>query len=182
MSAEGVVAVSRTYTASATREGRWWIVTVDGIGVTQSRTLRDAETSARGLVSAVLDVDEGDIAVVVKAQLDAELLQTVTAARQAVADLEEFQRQAGAASRDATARLIAAGLTGADAATVLGISPQRVSQLTTAALGGPVLTEREVTGSSSGLELTVEDVTHGTTTRDVEGPAGGGGVEVLHKS
>jgi len=25
------------YTATATREGRWWVIDVDGVGVTQSR-------------------------------------------------------------------------------------------------------------------------------------------------
>jgi len=34
--AERMVAMS-AYTATATREGRWWVIDVDGVGVTQSR-------------------------------------------------------------------------------------------------------------------------------------------------
>lgn len=124
-----MVAVTATYTAAAAREGRWWVITVDGIGVTQARSLREAPAMARGLVSAVLDVDERDVAVQVTPDLDASLLEQVRAARRRVSDLERQQAETAAASRQAAKALIDAGLSGADAATVLGVSPQRVSQL-----------------------------------------------------
>jgi hypothetical protein len=121
--------VNKTYVATAAREGRWWVITVDGVGVTQSRTLRDAPNTARGLISAMLDVDEEEIVVLVEPALDRELAEHVRFARGQVADLDRLQRDAAAASREAARALIAAGFSGADAATVLGVSPQRVSQL-----------------------------------------------------
>ena len=60
--------------------------------------------------------------------LDAE----VAGARRLVEDLAVAQREAAAASRRAARDLLAAGLTGADTARVLGVSPQRVSQLVSA--------------------------------------------------
>ena len=55
--------MNKTYVATASCEGQWWVITVDGVGVTQSRTLRDAPNTDRGIVSAMLVVDEQEIAV-----------------------------------------------------------------------------------------------------------------------
>ena len=129
MPAAGVVAVTKSYVATASREGQWWVITVDGVGVTQSRTLRDAPNTARGLISAMLDVDEEEIVVLVEPALDRELAEQVRVARKQVADLNRLQRDTATASREAARALVAAGVSGADAATVLGVSPQRVSQL-----------------------------------------------------
>jgi hypothetical protein len=125
----GVVAVNKSYVATASREGQWWVITVDGVGVTQSRTLRDAPNTARGLISAMLDVDDEEIVVLVEPALDRELAEQVRVARKQVADLNRLQRDTATASREAARALVAAGVSGADAATVLGVSPQRVSQL-----------------------------------------------------
>lgn len=121
--------MNTSYVATAAREGQWWVITVDGIGVTQSRTLRDAPSTARGLISAMLDVDDKNIEVHVEPALDPELAAHVRSARKQVADLDRLQRDAAIASREAAHALILAGVSGADAATVLGVSPQRVSQL-----------------------------------------------------
>ena len=121
--------MTKAYTATAAREGRWWVITVAGIGVTQARTLRDAAPAARGLVSAMLDVDEDVVAVDVIPELPPKVRADLDEARRKVAQLEVQQREAARASRDAVAVLTASGLSGADVATVLGVSPQRVSQL-----------------------------------------------------
>jgi len=52
-----------TYTATATREGRWWVIDVEGVGVTQSRTLADSHTWARGLIEAVTGEADADVSV-----------------------------------------------------------------------------------------------------------------------
>lgn len=70
------------HVATAAREGRWWVVSVDGVGVTQSRSLREAPRAARGLVAAMLDVDEQSVQVAVKADLDPGIAAQVTSARQ----------------------------------------------------------------------------------------------------
>jgi len=121
--------VSTTYTATAAREGRWWVITVEGIGVTQSRTLRDAPATARSLVAVMLDVDEGTVAVEVTPELDGTVADQVRSARDRVAALEREQAETAAASRAAARALVDRGISGADAATILGVSAQRVSQL-----------------------------------------------------
>jgi CRP-like cAMP-binding protein len=117
------------YTATAIREGRWWLIQVPGVGATQSRTLADAPAMARDLIAAVRDVPARDVTVTVEPMLAEGLQQEVREARAAVADLDDKQRLAAALSRKAACDLKAYGLTGADTATVLGVSPQRVSQL-----------------------------------------------------
>lgn len=52
----------RVFKATATREGRWWVVDIEGVGVTQGRTADEARTMAAGLVDAVLNIDEPRIA------------------------------------------------------------------------------------------------------------------------
>jgi CRP-like cAMP-binding protein len=117
------------YTATAAREGRWWLIEVPGVGATQSRTLAGAPMMARDLIAAVRDVPARDVTVTVEPVLAEGLQQEVREARAAVADLDNKQRLAAALSRKAARDLKAHGLTGADTATVLGVSPQRVSQL-----------------------------------------------------
>lgn len=123
--------MSTTYTAIAAREGRWWVLTVDGIGVTQSRTLKDAPGAVCGLVSAMLDVDQADINAVVVPQVSPTVLDRVEAARRSVVQLQAMQHEVATESRAAARDLEREGLTGADIAYILEVSPQRVSQLLT---------------------------------------------------
>lgn len=118
-----------TYAAEAVRDGQWWLLTVEGIGATQSRTLRDAPAAAQGLISAMLDVDPATVQVEVVPQIDSELLDHAEAARRSVARAARLQAEAAAESRAAARELLGVGLTGRDIATILDLSPQRVSQL-----------------------------------------------------
>lgn len=61
--------------------------------------------------------------------LDEELLAELATTRRATKEAEHAQRAAASAARAATARLIRAGLTGRDISALMGVSPQRVSQL-----------------------------------------------------
>lgn len=125
------MAAVNTHVAIATREGkRWWIVEVDGVGTTQARNLVEAREMARSLVAVTLDIPEDGIDVRVTVALDPHLQAEVEQARTAITELERKQHEVAAASRKAARDLVkGAGLTGRDAAVVLGISPQRVSQL-----------------------------------------------------
>jgi hypothetical protein len=51
------------YTATAVREAGWWVITVEGIGATQSRALADAPLMAREMIAVTLDVPLDDVAV-----------------------------------------------------------------------------------------------------------------------
>ena len=125
------MAAVKTHQAVATREGkRWWIVDVDGVGTTQARNLVEAREMARSLIAVMLDLPEDEIDVSVSVALDPQLQADVERARVAIIELESKQREVAAASRKAARDLVeGAGLTGRDAAVVLGVSPQRVSQL-----------------------------------------------------
>lgn len=61
--------------------------------------------------------------------LDADDLSVVRDARERRAELAEAEQAAARASRAAVARLRAEGLTVRDVAEIMGMSPQRVSQL-----------------------------------------------------
>ncbi|WP_329788520.1 hypothetical protein V1227_28865 [Lentzea sp. DG1S-22] len=119
----------KTYNATATREGRWWVVDVPEVGVTQGRTTREAERMAADLVAVMLDVPVEKVSVQVDFHLKGKLADEVRNAKQAQQDAEKAQRQAADQSRAAVRHVLAAGLSKQDAARVLGISAQRVSQL-----------------------------------------------------
>lgn len=117
----------KTYTVRATREGKWWVLDVDGIGVTQSRTLAAAEEWARDLVLAMTGEADAqlDIEVTVKgADLDA-----AREAQQRMAAAERDQREAAAVIRGVVRDLASAGVSQQDTADILHISRQRVQQL-----------------------------------------------------
>ena len=121
--------MSTTYTATATREGRWWVLEVEGVGATQVRALRDAAAEVADMVAITLDVPVEDVVVEVNPALDPALLDEVATARRSVSMLKIAQSEAAHQSREAARKLERAGLTRADVAAVLEVSPQRVSQL-----------------------------------------------------
>jgi DNA-directed RNA polymerase specialized sigma subunit len=85
---------------------------------------------AREYISLAEDIsDESTIDVEIRPQIDNALGQEVIAARKAIQELGERQREVAALSRAAARDLAESGLSGADIAVVLDVSPQRVSQL-----------------------------------------------------
>jgi predicted transcriptional regulator len=124
-----MVAVT-TYTVTAKRWAHGWELHIDGIGVTQARSLSVAESTAREYIAFALDIeDELSIDVDVVPQLDPELTRQVRAAREEVQAAARKQEEAAAKQREIARKLNSTGLTGREIAVVLGMSPQRVSQL-----------------------------------------------------
>ena len=122
--------MSRIYTVDAKRWEHGWELHVEGVGVTQSRSLRSAARLAREYISLVEDIsDESTIDVEIRPQIDNVLGEEVIAARKAVHELAERQHVVAALSRATAKDLADSGLSGADIAVVLDVSPQRVSQL-----------------------------------------------------
>jgi CRP-like cAMP-binding protein len=115
------------YTATATREGRWWVVDVAGIGVTQSRTLAEAHTWAQGLVEAV--TGEAGADVFITPLLPDGTLDRVRNAQTLTARADAELRAAAEEIREATRNLLQTGMSQQDVAAILGVSRQRVSQL-----------------------------------------------------
>jgi DNA-directed RNA polymerase specialized sigma24 family protein len=118
-----------TYKVRAKRWEHGWELHIEGVGVTQSHGLKDAEMMARDLISRRLDVPEDSFGVEVTPEIGNGLDERATAARAAVREAAGAQQRAAAQSREAARLLQLAGLTGRDIAAVLHVSPQRVSQL-----------------------------------------------------
>jgi predicted RNase H-like HicB family nuclease len=120
---------TRTYTAVCRRSGDWWAISVPELrGLhSQARRLDQVEAMARDAIALFLNADPESIAVVVKPQTPSE----VTDAVKARADLLDAERKAETATKIAVERLLKEGYTVRDAGKLLGISPQRVSQIAT---------------------------------------------------
>ncbi|MHB1475211.1 MAG: hypothetical protein ACYCV4_16630 [Dermatophilaceae bacterium] len=122
--------MSNTYRVDAKRWEHGWELHVEGVGVTQSTSLHSAARIAREYISLVEGIsDESTIDVEILPKIDDALGKEVVAARKAVHEIAERQREVAALSRAAAKDLAGSGLSGADIAVVLDVSPQRVSQL-----------------------------------------------------
>lgn len=117
-----------TYHVTARRWERGWEFDIDGVGVTQSRTLTGAETMVRDYLSLDFGAPPESFDIEIHPDLGG-LEDEAAVVRSDVRDIAERQRQAAVRSRDLARRLKSKGLTGRDVAAVLGVSPQRVSQL-----------------------------------------------------
>ena len=121
-----------TYEVVAKRSDRWWGLTVPDVPgvVSQVRSLRQADEYAREAVAFVLGVEPNSFDFVLRFEVPGIPGDAVEKTRESIVVAEQVQRDAAARSRRLARDLKAAGLSGADAAAVLGVSPQRVSQLT----------------------------------------------------
>jgi hypothetical protein len=123
------MALMINYDAVATREGKWWVVQVKGVGTTQGRSTSEAERMAVDLVVAMREVPAEDVTVNVEFAAPTKLASEVSQAREQTRLAADAQRQAADMSRKAVLKLLAAGLNRRDAAKVMGVAPQRISQL-----------------------------------------------------
>lgn len=144
--------MSATYRATAHREGKLWVVDVEGVGVTQGRNLEQARNMAVDLVVAMREVEPAAVSVDMQVALPGELEVKVEKVKKSRSQLELMQRQVGELGRGVVEGLRSAGLSGKDMAVVLGVSEQRVSQLSSAT--GSVGTGSSARGSRAGVEKT----------------------------
>ncbi|MQA77071.1 MAG: hypothetical protein GEV10_01080 [Streptosporangiales bacterium] len=119
-----------TYRVRAVRWEHGWELHVDGVGVTQSHGLGDAEMMARDLIHRRCDIPVDGFDLDITPEVGDGLDDEVRAAREEVAAADAAQRRAAARSRAIARRMKEQGMSGRDIAVVLGVSPQRVSQLT----------------------------------------------------
>jgi len=111
----------------ATREGRFWVVDVAGVGVTQGRSVREARAMAADLVEAMTGTAE---TVEVTFELPAPVREAVAQARETHAEATRLASVAAEGYRTAVRELIADnGMSKTDVAALLEVSQQRVSQL-----------------------------------------------------
>jgi hypothetical protein len=137
----------------AVRVGRWWELHITGIGTTQARTLTQVEAMVADYVSVTREVPVTDVHVTIT-DIDPGdgLADALTAARQAQAEAVLAQEKAAARIRALARTLRERVLSGIEIALVLGVSKQRVSQLTAMPAPAAVLTS----GSTGPKALTGE--------------------------
>ena len=121
----------RTFAATATREGKWWIVSIPEIdAVTQARSVREIDEMARGLVAALLDLDEEDVTVNVTIEIPSAVAERWETATALHAQAEADERRAAELRRSAVRDLLGMeNMNQVEAAAILGLSYQRVQQL-----------------------------------------------------
>lgn len=124
--------MSKTLTAHATRSGEWWAIEVPEIPglFTQAKRLDQIEPVVAEAASDLSGDPAESFLVEVTATLEDRKVKTLAdAAIEARQELSEAQERASAASHDAVSALRDQGLTVRDVASILGITPQRVSQI-----------------------------------------------------
>ncbi len=121
--------MTKTYEVVAKRWRRGWELHIAGVGVTQSRSLADAEEMARDYIASDLDIDEDSFDVRVTPEVGNGVDQKVEQTRGEISAAALAQTRAAESSRALVNELKELGLSGKDMAAVLGITPQRVSQL-----------------------------------------------------
>ena len=120
-----------TYTARARRSGVWWAIDIPELpGVySQARRLDRVEPMARYAIALFLDVDPATLDIRVETNLPSDLRRDVDAVGRLRAEADRLQAESSGAMRRLTHELLGRGLSVRDAAEILGISHQRVSQL-----------------------------------------------------
>jgi predicted RNase H-like HicB family nuclease len=118
-----------TYTAVAARSGDWWAISVPELkGVhSQARRLDQVEANAREAIALFLEVPANSFKVQVKPVVPEEV-ERALAEREAA---READRRAEAATWNAVKFLLRRGFTVRDTGRMLGLSPQRISQIST---------------------------------------------------
>lgn len=114
----------------AKRAGKYWELHIDGVGVTQARNLHaDADEMIRSRISMEADAPTAPTGYRIVAQITDEIDAMVTEAQESSREAELAVALSAQMNRASARNLQSAGLSGQDIAAVLGISPQRVSQL-----------------------------------------------------
>ena len=119
----------KAYTAKAHREGKWWVVEVDGVGATQGRSTTEAQRMAIDLVAIMAEIPVDEIDVQIDFDLPGPLGDEVRQAKEATREADQAQRNAAERTRQVVRRLLGTGLSKQDVARILRVSPQRISQL-----------------------------------------------------
>jgi hypothetical protein len=123
----------RDYKVEVTRDGRWWMINVPEIGqLSQARRISEIEDMARSLIAISTETPLTDITLHITS-IDvpefgdiAARAREVEAARHAALQANETAQRAAAEYVQALSK---AGVPVRDAAALLHVSPQRISQL-----------------------------------------------------
>jgi DNA-directed RNA polymerase specialized sigma24 family protein len=124
-------------TATARRSEGWWAIEVTGVPGgplhTQTRRLDQVEAMVKDGVALMAEVPKDTIEVDVIPKVPPADAELIDAARAASLEAGRAAERASRLSRQAVEQLRSEGMTVRDVGRLLGVSPQRVSQLVEAA-------------------------------------------------
>lgn len=135
--------MSATYKVLARRWAKGWELHIQDVGVAQSRTLTDAEEMVRDYIALDLGVEPDSFAVRITPEIGEGLDEDIAAVQKEIRTAERALAVAAERSRAIVRQLTAKGLSGREIARVLGVSPQRVSQLLKSHSSTPRRTQQE---------------------------------------
>ena len=121
-----------TYTSQAHKEGRWWVVQNDQVpgAISQVTRLDLAAEAQREAIAFVENIPANEIEVLVRVSISPEIDREVQEAKTLREEAQERENRASELRRNVARRLEADGYTIRDIGVVLGVSFQRVHQLT----------------------------------------------------
>lgn len=120
------------YDVDVYRDERWWMIEIPAVeGLTQARRVGEIKDQAVSLIATVLDVAPSTVEVRVRSMRigDVDALSIAEEVRKAREEAEAAEARATRATTEA-ARALAALAPTRDVGEMLGVSHQRVSQLT----------------------------------------------------
>lgn len=117
------------YRATVTRDGRFWLVQIDGVGSTQARHLRELDEMAKDLIELMTGDDPTEFDVEYDIRLPVEVQKHLERSEELRAASAESQAAAAAEVRIAARQLHEQGINLRDVGKVLGVSHQRAHQL-----------------------------------------------------
>lgn len=120
----------KTYTAEVRRDGKFWLIVIPEIGrSTQALRYGDVPMMASDLIEIMEDIDASDYDLHLVVLLPDAVKDHLARAEVLREEARRNQAEAAKEAREAVRHLLAEGLTQREAAAVLDMSPQRVSQL-----------------------------------------------------
>lgn len=117
-----------TYRVDVERDGRFWLLRVPEVGVTQARHLREVETMARDL-ALVTDQEPSTFELEVHVAIPAATRRHLQRAERLRNQARELQSKAAEELRAAARELSRSGMPLRDIGQMLGVSYQRAHQL-----------------------------------------------------
>lgn len=124
----------RTYRVDVERDGRFWLLRVRDVGVTQARHLREVDAMATDLIALVTQREPSSFALDVHVAMPPATRRRLDRAERLRSQARDSQSKAAEELRAAAQELSRSGMPLRDIGQLLGVSYQRAHQLVSADL------------------------------------------------
>lgn len=141
------------YTVTASREGGWWELDVEGLEnvFAQARRLDQAEDMARDVIAAMLDIPEDSFDIEIHPTIDRTLDEAIAFARAARQLAANAQEAARASTGSVAGHLHRHGLPVRDIGKILGVSHQRAAKILKEGSGDALPLDKDIWRIKSAL-------------------------------